>query len=213
MQLRKKDKNNEIEEAKDEMENDENQYETVYETDTLLTQDEQQEEIYDNIDNTFHKYKISYKPQFRGYLDMNSAQKHEFVDSLFQEQTEEQEVGQLEYYDDDLISFTNLHGVSNKKCRLREYVDVMQNKDLVQDVKDLLYKLKELFYNRKMKPQKGKYKKVNLAPKKRYLIGLKENMKYLQARKINMIIIATNIEKVDGDRGLDEFLYNMIQEC
>ena len=119
----------------------------------------------------------------------------------------------MEYYDDDLISFTNLHGVSNKKFRLREYVDVMQNKELVQAVKDLLYKLKELFYNRKMKPQKGKYKKVNLAPKKRYLIGLKENMKYLQARKINMIIIATNIEKVDGDRGLDEFLYNMIKEC
>ena len=28
-----------------------------------------------------------------------------------------------------------------------------------------------------------------------------------------MIIIATNIEKVDGDRGLDEFLHNMIREC
>lgn len=69
MQIRKKDKN-EIEE-KDE--NDENQYETVYETDTLLTQDEQEEDIYDNIDNTFHKYKISYKPQFRGYLDMNAG--------------------------------------------------------------------------------------------------------------------------------------------
>lgn len=178
MQLRKKDKNNEIDE-KDEIENDENQYETVYETDTLLTQDEHQEEIYDNIDTTFQKYKISYKPQFSGYLDMNSVQKNEFVDSLFQEKTEEEDVGQVDYYDDDLISFTNLHGVSNKKFRLREYVDVSQSKNLVQAVKDLLYKLKELFYNRKMKPQKGKYKKVNLAPKKRYLIGLKENMKYL----------------------------------
>jgi len=63
-------------------------------------------------------------------------------------------------------------------------------------MKSLLYKLKELFYIRKTKPQKGKYKKSIIAPKKRYLIGLNEIMKNLKAKKLNMMIVATNLEKV-----------------
>ena len=66
-------------------------------------------------------------------------------------------------------------------------------------MKSLLYKLKELFYIRKTKPQKGKYKKSIVAPKKRYLIGLNEIMKNLKAKKLTMVIIAINIEKVEGE--------------
>ena len=83
---------------------------------------------------------------------------------------------------------------------------MIQSQDLEHSVKALLYKLKELYYTRKVKPQKGKKKANNTAPKKRYLIGLKEIMKNLQAKKLNMVIIATNIEKVEGQHGLDEYL-------
>ena len=54
---------------------------------------------------------------------------------------------------------------------------------------------------------------MNTAPKKRYLIGLKEIMKNLLAKKLNMVIIATNIEKVEGQYGLDEYIYRVICEC
>ena len=93
-----------------------------------------------------------------------------------------------------------------KILQLREYVDSVQNQDLHLSVKGLLYKLKELFFIRKTKPQKGKYKKSNLAPKKRYLIGLNEIMKNLKAKKLNMVIVSTNLEKVEGEKGLDEYI-------
>lgn len=63
-----------------------------------------------------------------------------------------------------------------------------------------------MFYIRKTKPQKGKYKKAIIAPKKRYLIGLNEIMKNLKAKKLNMVIVSTNLEKVEGENGLDEYI-------
>lgn len=54
---------------------------------------------------------------------------------------------------------------------------------------------------------------MNAAPKKRYLIGLKEVSKNLNASKVNMVIIATNIERVEGEHGLDEQLLSIRDEC
>lgn len=89
---------------------------------------------------------------------------------------------------------------------VREYVDMIQTEELVESVKNLLYKLKELYFIRKIKPQKGKYKKVAAPPKKRYLIGLKEIQKNLMTKKISMMIVAVNIERVEGEKGLDSYL-------
>lgn len=100
-----------------------------------------------------------------------------------------------------------MSNLDKKLCRIREYVDVIQSQDLHSAVRNLLYKLKELYFIRKTKPQKGKFKKVNAPPKKRYMIGLKEIQKNLCAKKLSMVIIATNIEKVEGINGLDEYIY------
>jgi hypothetical protein len=54
-----------------------------------------------------------------------------------------------------------------------------------------------------MKPTKGKYNKNNAPPKKRFLIGLKVVTKQLNLKKIKMVIIAINLEKVEGQNGLD----------
>lgn len=82
-----------------------------------------------------------------------------------------------------------------------------------EHVKALLYKLKELYFLRKIKPQKGKYKKNQAAPKKRYIIGLKEVAKNLQMQKLNMVIMATNLEKVEGEHGIDELVNLIKTEC
>ena len=52
---------------------------------------------------------------------------------------------------------------------------------------------------------------MNAAPKKRYLIGLREIMKNLMAGKIKMLILAVNVERVEGSHGLDEYLQVMLQ--
>ena len=45
------------------------------------------------------------------------------------------------------------------------------------------------------------------------MIGLKEIQKNLCAEKLSMVIIATNIERVEGINGLDEYIYQIVQEC
>lgn len=114
------------------------------------------------------------------------------------------------------IQFENLHGLSRnemKKLNFGDYVDVVQTSMLQECVRALLYKLKELYFMRKVKPQKGKYKKTMAAPKKRYIIGLKEVTKNLGMQKVNMVILATNMEKVQGEHGIDEKLMGIKDEC
>lgn len=74
-----------------------------------------------------------------------------------------------------------------------------------------LAKLKKLYYNRKMNPlKKGK----SMRPvKKRYIIGTKEVIKHLNAENLKMIILATNLEKVEGDKGLDDMVYHIVSSC
>mmetsp|Transcript_17626 Transcript_17626/g.29772 ORF Transcript_17626/g.29772 Transcript_17626/m.29772 type:complete len:96 (+) Transcript_17626:958-1245(+) len=89
---------------------------------------------------------------------------------------------------------------------IREYVDVVQSEELQNAVAELILKLKQLFFIRKNKPQKGKYKKVQLAPKKRYLIGMREVKKCLDSQTVNMVIVAVNLEQVSAEDGLDDYL-------
>jgi hypothetical protein len=88
-----------------------------------------------------------------------------------------------------------------KPGKAREYVDVKLGKSLDDLTVNLIMKLKELFYRRKLKVPKNK--KDKRPAKKRYIIGLNEVQKHLQAGNLTMVILATNMEKVDESSGID----------
>ena len=46
--------------------------------------------------------------------------------------------------------------------------------------------------------------------KKRYILGMKEVIKHLNAENLKMIIMAVNLERVEGDNGLDGMIYDII---
>jgi ribosomal protein L30E len=46
--------------------------------------------------------------------------------------------------------------------------------------------------------------------KKRYIVGMKEVIKHLNAENLKMIIMAVNLERVEGDNGLDGMIYDII---
>lgn len=77
---------------------------------------------------------------------------------------------------------------------------------LEQLVVALILKLKQLYFNRKTKQPKGKMLRNNEAVKKRYIIGLHEVMQKLKVGEIKMIVLATDLEKVDFERGIDEVI-------
>ena len=54
---------------------------------------------------------------------------------------------------------------------------------------------------------------MNQSVNKRYLVGLHEVMKNLKIGEIKMILLATDLEKVDSERGTDEVICNLIQTC
>ena len=188
------------EEFKDEM------YETVYETDLEHFDEnhvEEQPELFNRV-SEYSGYQSKFKPLFTDILDVLYNKEGCFdLARINLKNHHQQELGKC--VPEEIFS-TNLHGLNSKQRKTQQmgqYVDVIQTEDQTEAVKALLYKLKELYFTRKNKPQKGKYKKVNAAPKKRYLIGLKEVMKNLAANKVSMIIIAVNIEHVEGEFGLD----------
>jgi hypothetical protein len=95
------------------------------------------------------------------------------------------------------------------KKSIREYVDVIQTPELEHCVFNLVQKLKKLYFNRKMNPnKKSKGGQRNL--KKRYIIGMKEVVKHLNAENLKMIIMAINLERVEGENGLDGMTYDII---
>jgi len=59
--------------------------------------------------------------------------------------------------------------------------------------------------------KKGKGGLRNL--KKRYIIGMKEVVKHLNAENLKMVIMAVNLERVEGENGLDGMIYDVIQAC
>jgi len=90
---------------------------------------------------------------------------------------------------------------------IREYVDIAINSDedktrLADLVVKLILQLKLLYFKRKTKavPTKGK------PLRKRYMLGLKEVQKHLNSGNLTMIILATNMEKVEEDRGTDQIV-------
>jgi selenocysteine insertion sequence-binding protein 2 len=88
-------------------------------------------------------------------------------------------------------------------------VDVIQNQELENSVFALIQKLKKLYFNRKVNPNKKG--KVTRSVKKRYIVGIKEVLKHLEAENLKMVIVAVNLERVDGENGLDEMTYRIIQ--
>ncbi len=59
-----------------------------------------------------------------------------------------------------------------------------------------------------MNPNKKGKQSRNL--KKRYIVGMKEVVKHLNAENLKMIIMAVNLEQVEGDNGLDGLIYDTI---
>ena len=53
----------------------------------------------------------------------------------------------------------------------------------------------------------------NEAVKKRYLIGMHEVMQKLKIGEIKMLVVATDLEKVDFERGIDEVINTVAQLC
>ena len=73
-----------------------------------------------------------------------------------------------------------------------------------------IQKLKRLYYNRKANP-KNKKSKITTNIRKRYIVGMKEVIKHLNAENLKMVILAINLERVEGDNGLDDMVYHLIQ--
>jgi ribosomal protein L30E len=48
---------------------------------------------------------------------------------------------------------------------------------------------------------------VTRSIKKRYIVGIKEIVKHLGAENLKMVILAINLERVDGENGLDDYVY------
>ena len=94
------------------------------------------------------------------------------------------------------------------KKSIREYVDIIQTQDLETSLFYLIQKLKKLYFNRKMNPTKGVGGLRNL--KKRYIIGMKEVLKHLNVENLKMVIMAINIERAEGENGLDGMIYDVI---
>jgi ribosomal protein L7Ae-like RNA K-turn-binding protein len=75
----------------------------------------------------------------------------------------------------------------------------------------LIAKLKKLYYNRKVNPQKkGKQITRLQTLKKRYILGMKEVLKHLLAENVKLVILATNLERVEGDKGIDEIVHEIL---
>lgn len=98
-----------------------------------------------------------------------------------------------------LIKFTPL-----KKGEIRDYVDLVIDRNLDELTVKLLLKLKELYFKRKLKVPKGR--KQMRPAKKRYIIGLNEVLKHLQAGNLTCVIVATNLEKVEQEKGIDDLV-------
>lgn len=76
-----------------------------------------------------------------------------------------------------------------------------------------MLRLKQLYYNRKMKQPKAGRKQNKMLNKKRYVVGLREVHKHLRAGEVKMVIVATDLEKVETENGTDEAVAELIHTC
>ena len=88
----------------------------------------------------------------------------------------------------------------------REYVTQLITHDLDLALQELIEKL-IFFYKRK------KEEKSNKKIQKRYVKGFNECLKKCESDELKCVIIAPNIEKVEGPGGLDEILNNLLSTC
>ena len=88
----------------------------------------------------------------------------------------------------------------------REYVCQVLTQDLDNSIQELLEKL--IFYYQRKKEEKSN-KKIQ----KRYVTGFKECLKKLDEGTLKCLILAPNIEKIDGEGGLDEMICRIIEVC
>ena len=92
------------------------------------------------------------------------------------------------------------------QLQYREYVDQMLTQDLDLSIQELLEKLK-FYYDRK------KQEKTNKKVNKRYVKGFKECIKKCNDGSMKLLIMAPDIEKVEGQGGLDELIYELLGCC
>jgi ribosomal protein L7Ae-like RNA K-turn-binding protein len=99
--------------------------------------------------------------------------------------------------------------------KVREYVDLAYDAEegLESLVVDLVLRLKQLYYNRKMKQPKAGRKQNKMLNKKRYIVGLREVNKHLRAGEVKMVIVATDLEKVEDENGIDQVVAELIHNC
>lgn len=81
--------------------------------------------------------------------------------------------------------------------------DEKRNIEFEKQVFNLIIQLKQLYYNRKVKAPKGKAVKLSQPVKKRYIVGLNEVFKNLKLNEVKMVILATDLEKVTEENGID----------
>jgi ribosomal protein L7Ae-like RNA K-turn-binding protein len=88
----------------------------------------------------------------------------------------------------------------------REYVTQMLTKDLDLAIQELLEKLK-FFYDRK------KQEKSNKKIQKRFVKGFKECLKKSYDGSLKLLIMAPDIERVEGEGGLDDLVKELLASC
>ncbi|XP_017764945.1 PREDICTED: uncharacterized protein LOC108554251 [Eufriesea mexicana] len=100
--------------------------------------------------------------------------------------------------DKNFIKFSN---------NFREYCTNVLTKGLNDSLEKFLQEITRLQKRSYEKnPNKSKYKR-------RYYSGLKEVRKHAELKKLKLVIIAPDIEKVELDDGLDDQIYKMVDTC
>lgn len=64
-----------------------------------------------------------------------------------------------------------------------------------------------------MKQPKTGRKHSKMLTKKRYVVGLREVHKYLKIGEVKLVIVATDLERVEDENGIDEAVAGLIQTC
>jgi len=91
--------------------------------------------------------------------------------------------------------------------KYRDYCDQDLSKDLETYVTNLMVDL--------IRFQDRQYFKDPLKAKirRRYCVGLRETSKFLKVKKVNCVILATDLEKISTEGGLDTAVDNIIRLC
>lgn len=90
--------------------------------------------------------------------------------------------------------------------KYREYVNQILTQDLDLAVQELIEKLK-FYYQRK------KQEKTNKKISKRYVKGFKECINRSKDGSLKMLIMAPDIEKIEGEGGLNSLIDELLQSC